>query len=138
MRHTKASVIKRTEREFAKLDKLVGGLSAKDWKRPLPRPEGKEAWTVKDALAHITHWKAGVARKARKQPVPADEQGLNETESNDLIYRRWRDRPAKEVLAWHRAVHTDVLAAFNEAPDKWFNGRERKEAWPFDVDGHSE
>jgi hypothetical protein len=92
---------------------------------------------VKDALAHITHWKADVVRKVKKQPVPAEEKGLSWTDGNRLIYERWRDRSPQDVLAWHRQVQADVLAALQAAPEAWFGNRERRPEWPFDLDGHS-
>jgi hypothetical protein len=137
MRHTREEVIERTVREFDLLDKLVANLTDKQWQRLLPRSESKEPWTVKDALAHITHWKADVARSARGQRRPPEERGLNVGDGNHLIYMRWRERSPQEVLAWHRQVHEDVLAALREAPDEWFSGRERKPEWPYDLDGHS-
>ena len=137
MRHTREEVIERTSREFALLEHLVAGLSDEDWQRPLLRPEAKDPWTVKDALAHITHWKADVARSSRKQRRPPEERGLDENDGNHLVYMRWRDRSAQEVLAWHRQVQEDVLAALRDAPDEWFNGREHRPAWPFDLDEHS-
>jgi hypothetical protein len=136
MRHTREEVIQRTIREFELLDRLVANLSAEDWQRALPRSESKDPWTVKDALAHITHWKADVARVARGQPVPTEERGLNETAQNRLVYLRWRDRSPQEVLAWHRQVHEDVLEALRTVSEAWFNGRERRPEWPFDLDGH--
>jgi hypothetical protein len=137
MRHNRDEVIERAVREFELLDRLVRGLSAEEWERPSPRPETKDPWTVKDALAHITHWKAGVARKARGERPPAEERGLNETESNRLVYLRWRERSPQEVLAWHRQVQEELLAALRAAPEEWFSGRERKPDWPYDLDGHS-
>ena len=137
MRHNREEVIERENREYALLDQLVAGLTDEEWARPVPRPETKDPWTVKDSLAHITHWKAGVARSARKQPMPAEERGLNTTDGNELVYLRWRDRSPREVLAWHKEVHADLLAALREAPDEWFSGRERKPEWPYDLDGHS-
>lgn len=137
MRHTRQEVINRTIREFQLLDALVSSLSDQDWNRPLARPETKDPWTVKDALAHITHFKADVVRKIRKQPVPIDVKGLSETDENHLIYERWRDRSPQEVLAWHRQVQDEVLDALQEAPEAWFGGRERRPEWPFDLDEHS-
>ncbi len=137
MRHTREEVIQRTIREFELLDRMVANLSDEDWQRLVPRPETKEPWTVKDALAHITHWKADVARSARKQPRPPEERGLGITQGNHLIYMRWRDRSPQEVLAWHRQVQEDVLAALREAPEAWFNGKEHGPEWPGDLDGHS-
>ena len=137
MRHNREEVIERTVREFELLDGLVASLSKEDWERLLIRSETKEPWTVKDALAHITHWKADVARSVRGQPIPPEERGLGITDGNHLVYMRWRDRSPQEVLAWHRQVQADVLAALREAPEKWFSGRERTPEWPFDLDGHS-
>ncbi len=137
MRHSREQVIERTIREFEILDGLVSNLSDDDWYRSLSRPETKDPWTVKDALAHITHFKADVVRKIRKQPLPAEMKGLSETDENHLIYERWRDRSPQEVLAWHRQVQNDVLAALRDAPEEWFSGRERRPEWPFDLDGHS-
>lgn len=137
MRHTRDEVIKRTIQEFECLDALVKGLTEADWNRPLPRPETKDPWTVKDALAHITHWKADTLRKIKKQPVPVEEKGLNWTDGNRLIYERWRGRSPQEILAWHRQVQADVLAALQAAPEAWFSNRERRPDWPFDLDAHS-
>jgi uncharacterized damage-inducible protein DinB len=137
MRHTRQEVIERTIREFERLDRLVGSLTAEDWDKLLPRPETRDPWSVKDALAHITHWKVDTVRKIRRQPVPAEEKGLNWTDGNRLVYERWRDRSPQEVLAWHRQVQEQALAALREAPEAWFSGRERKPEWPFDLDGHS-
>jgi len=137
MRHSRKQVIKRAIREFELLDQLVANLTDGDWERPLLRPESKDPWTVKDVLAHITHWKADVARSIRRKRIPPEERGLNINAGNHLIYMRWRDRPPQEVLAWHRQVQEDLLAALREAPEAWYSGKERNPQWPFDLDGHS-
>ena len=62
MRHSREEVIKRTIQEFKLLDDLVSSLTDEGWNRLLTRPETKDPWTVKDALAHITHFKAEVVR----------------------------------------------------------------------------
>ena len=137
MRHKREEVIERTTREFELLDNLVTNLSDEDWKRPLLRSETKDPWSVKDALAHITHWKADVIRSIRGQRVPSEERGLNYNDGNHLIYMRWRDRSPQEVLEWHRQVQEDLLAALRAAPEEWFSKRERRKEWPYDLDGHS-
>jgi hypothetical protein len=137
MKHKREEVIERTIREFELLDHLVAGLSDEQWELPLLRPETKDPWTVKDAVAHITHWKADVSRSARKQPRPPEERGLGESDGNHLVYTRWRERSPQEVLAWHRQVQEGVLAALRAAPEEWFSGRERRAEWPYDLDGHS-
>jgi hypothetical protein len=137
MYHNREEVIERTIREFELLDRLVAGFSDQEWDQLLLRPETKDPWTVKDALAHITHWKADVARSARGLRRPPPERGLETNEANHLIYLRWHDRPPEEILVWHRQVQQDVLAALRVAPDVWFSGRERRQEWPYDLDGHS-
>ncbi len=137
MRHTRDEVIERTNREFELLDGLVANLTNEEWELLVPRPETKDPWTVKDALAHVTHWKADVARSIRKQRRPPEERGLKWNEENNLIYERWRDRSPQEVLAWHRQVQEEVLAALRDAPEKWFSSRRRGEDWPGDLDYHS-
>ena len=98
MRHTREEVIQRTIQEFDLLDQLVANLSEADWQRPVPRPETKDPWTVKDALAHVTHWKADVIRSIRGERRPPEERGLNWTDGNRLIYLRWRDRSPRKSL----------------------------------------
>jgi hypothetical protein len=137
MRHTREEVIERTIREFELLDHLLANLTDKDWDQLLLRSETKDPWTVKDAVAHITHWKADAARSARRQKQPLEERGLGTNDGNHLVYLRWHDRSPQEVLAWHRQVQENVLAALRDAPEKWFSGRERREEWPYDLDGHS-
>jgi hypothetical protein len=137
MRHTLEEVIKRAIRETELLDTLITHLSNTDWELTLPRPSTKDPWTVKDVLAHITHWKADVVRSLRGQRRSPEEHGLNETETNHLVFLRWHDRPWQDVLTWHRRVQQEVLTALRSAPDTWFSGRERRPEWPFDLDGHS-
>jgi len=137
MRHSRSEVIRRINQEYRRLDKLLAGLSDEEWARPVPRSETKDPWTVKDVVAHITHWKADAARSARGERRPVEERGLNVSAGNRLVYLRWRDRPPKEILAWHRQVQAEALAALRAAPDKWFSGRERRPEWPSDLDGHS-
>jgi hypothetical protein len=136
MRHTRAEVVKRAIREFRLLDHLVAGLTAEEWRKTVPRPESKQPWTVKDALAHITYWKAAVAHEARGKRLPP-EHSLKPTELNHRVYARYHGRSAQEVLRWHRRVQDDVLRALQEAPDEWFSRPSRRDNWPYDLDGHS-
>ena len=136
MTHTRNEVVKRAIREFRLLDHLVSRLTTADWRKAVRRPEAKEPWTVKDALAHITYWKAGVVREARGKPMPP-EQSLKPTELNHRVYIRYHKRSAREVLEWHRRVQEDLLKALQEAPDEWFIRPRRRDNWPFDLDGHS-
>jgi len=137
MRHSREEVIDRTILEFALLDNLVGGLRYVEWRRWVRRAAGEDPWTVKDALVHIAYWKADAARFALGRRRPPDVRGLSTLDHNHLVYERWRDRSPEEVRAWHRQVQEEVLAALKEAPEAWFNGREREAEWPLDLDGHS-
>ncbi len=137
MRHNRQEVISRTIHEFELLDQLVSGLSIEDWDRPVPRSESKDPWTIKDTLAHITHWKANVIRSIGHQRRPLEERGLQINDGNHLIFARWHGRSPAEILAWHRQVQQDLLAALQAAPDEWYSSRDRRAEWPFDLDGHS-
>jgi Mycothiol maleylpyruvate isomerase N-terminal domain len=137
MRHTRRTVIARAQREFAKLDRLVARLRPGDWRRRVPRPEARDPWTVKDALAHIVYWKAHTARVIRGERRLPEMRGLDVNQINRLVYERWRPRPPRDVVEWHRAVHADVLRALARTPVAWFGRRERSPTWPGDLDGHS-
>jgi len=129
--------VRRTVEEFDQLDRLIGRLWQGDWDRRVPRPEGRDPWTVKDALVHIVWWKELTTRGIRRQRRPPEFRGLDVPEINRIVYERWRDRPAGEVVEWHRRVHEDALRALTEAPAEWFGRRERSPAWPADFDRHS-
>jgi hypothetical protein len=137
VRHTREEVRRRTAREFERLDGLIGRLRPEDWERRVPRPEGRDPWTVRDALVHIVWWKEHTTRVIRRQRRPPEFRGLEVPEINRLVYAQWRDRPTAEVLAWHRRVHDDALRALAETPAEWFGRRERSPGWPDDFDGHS-
>jgi hypothetical protein len=136
MPHTRAEVIKRAEREFKLLDRLVSRLTAAQWKQRVPRAETRDPWTVKDTLAHITYWKSCVTLSSRGERLPPENR-LNINEGNRVVYLRWKRRSAREVLAWHRQVHRDLLKALRAAPSAWFTRPSRGPDWPFDLDGHS-
>jgi hypothetical protein len=137
MGHTRQTVIARARREFQRLDRLVERLGPADWRRRVPRPPGHDPWTVKDALVHIVYWKAHTARVLRGEPRPPELRGLDVGQINGLIYRRWRRRSARAVVAWHRAVHAEVLDTLRRLPARGFARRARSAAWPADLDGHS-
>ena len=137
MKHTKAGVIDRTKREYQRLDRLVRRIRPAEWNRRVPRPESRDPWTVKDALAHITYWKEHTARAMRGEKRPPELRGLEVNAINAIIYIRWRDRPAAAVVAYHRATQAEVMKALRARPDGWFSQRDRGVYWPGDFDGHS-
>ena len=137
MRHTKKTVVARTRREFASLDRVVRRLRPADWKRPVPRPEGRAPWTVKDALAHILYWKEHTCRVFRGEPRLPEMRDLGVEQINRKIYNRWRRRWPSALVAWHRRVHTDVMTTLAKTPTEWFSRKQRSHEWPLDFDGHS-
>jgi uncharacterized damage-inducible protein DinB len=137
MRHTRQEVIRRTKSEFLPLDRLVERLRPADWKRRVPRPETKDPWTVKDTVAHIVYWKEHTARVIRGERRPPELRGLEVTQINHLMYQRWRNRPAAQIVQWHRQVQGDVLRTLAQTPAEWFSRRDRTPYWPGDLDGHS-
>jgi hypothetical protein len=137
VRHTRATVTERTIREFAALDEVVSRLQPADWDRLVPRPETRDPWTVKDALAHIVYWKSHTARVMRGQKRPPTLRGLDVPSLNHLIWQQCRDLSPDDVLAWHREVQAAILATLAATPEEWFSRRPHSSEWPADFDGHS-
>jgi Mycothiol maleylpyruvate isomerase N-terminal domain len=137
VRHRKADVVDRTRKEFQALDRLVKKLRPSDWRRRVPRPESKDHWTVKDALAHIVHWKQHTARVFRGEKGPAELRGLEVNAINRIIYDRWRKRGPAKVLAWHRQVQLEVMRTLDATPPEYFSRREHGADWPGDFTSHS-
>jgi len=119
------------------LDSLVRSLRAQDWRLLAKRRPEQEPWTLQDVLVHVTYWKADVARFALGKRRPVGERGLGTHEHNRLVFETWRDREVADVLAYHRQVQEDVMAALQEASESWISGRERAPHWPADLDIHS-
>jgi hypothetical protein len=137
MKHTREDVIARTSKEFAELERLLQSLRPADWRRPVPRPETKDPWTVKDSLAHILHWKEHTARVLRGEKRPRELRGLEVNDINRLIYDRWKGTPPADVLAWHRRVQGEVMQTLRTVPAERFSRREHGPDWPGDFTSHS-
>lgn len=137
VRHRKEDVRARAEAEFARLDELVRSLGPADWEAPVPRPPGKDPWTVKDALCHVIFWKAHQSRVFRGDRPPDDERGLDVSTLNHKVWLDWRGATPTEVTLWHRRVHAEVLQAIDARDEDWFAGRLRSVWWPGDLESHS-
>ena len=134
---TGSEMLALAQREFEALDALLARLRPEDWSRPVPRPETRDPWTVKDAVAHVVFWKQSTARYIRGERRPPEDKGLNGTELNHRVYLRWRGRTPAEIMTWHRAVHEEVLAALKARPESYFSGRKRTPGWLGDLHSHS-
>jgi Mycothiol maleylpyruvate isomerase N-terminal domain len=137
MRHTRTGVIERTRAEYAELDRLVKRLKPADWRRRVPRPEGKDPWTVKDALAHIVYWKEHTERYFRGAKRPDYLKGIDVSGINAVIYRRWRSRPPSDVVDAHKRIQKTVLKTLRATPEEFFTRREHNADWPGDFTSHS-
>lgn len=134
---TKDELLAKARLEFEALDQLITRLEPADWERPVPRPESRDPWTVKDAVAHILHWKALTIRRVRGLGRPADERRLTISEINHRVYERWREQEPEAVVAWHHELQAEAVAALEARPPEWFTARERGADWLGDLHSHS-
>jgi hypothetical protein len=141
IRHTRLGTISRVEAEYRSLDRVVRRLGSR-LDRPIPgfgaraRIE-RERWTGKDALAHIAAWKQHQLRTLRREKHDATLRGKPTDVQNRLLFGRWRRRTIREVVAHHRRVHRDVIAALRARPESYFADPPRLPRWPNDLLGHS-
>lgn len=139
--HTKRRTMARVSAEYRALDRVVRSLGARGLERPIPgfgsrARISRELWTGKDALAHIVEWKRQALRALRHERSDPELRGLPIDRKNRVLYERWHRRPARDVIAYHRAVHRDVMAALRALPEEHFAKR-RSPYWPGDLLGHA-
>ena len=139
--HTKRDTIARVAAEYRALDRVVRRLGSARLARPVPGFGARarirrERWTGKDALAHIVEWERQALRALRGEASDPTLRGLAIERKNRVLYDRWHHRPVRDVVAYHRAVHRDVMRALRELPDAYFRKR-RSPTWPNDLVGHA-
>lgn len=96
---------------YEEVNALIGSLTGDELNRP-----GGEGWSIKDHLAHLAAWEAGIVALLNRQPR-WDAMGLSEeivenndeTSMNDLVHERVTRLSADEVRAWFADVHTAML-----------------------------
>ena len=137
IRHERAEVRARAEREHAELDALARRLRPAEWGLLVPRPAGREAWTVKDSFAHVVYWKLHSARVIRGVRAPESLRGLTAAQLNSRVYADWKDEPVDVLLEWHLWVQCQVLDAIDSREQAWFDRRLRSPWWPSDFESHS-
>lgn len=141
IRHTKRKTLARVAAEYRALDRLVRRLGERGLSRPIPKFGARarirrERWLAKDALAHIVEWKRQALRGVRREPSDPALRGLPIDRKNRVLFARWHRRPARSVIAFHRAVHRDVMAALRARPEEYFRDPPRSPQWPNDLIGH--
>jgi len=110
-------LLDRVERSRSALKQTYAHLD--DAQMTAPGADG--GWSVKDHLAHLAAWEAGIAALLRRQPRWAamglddaivrqnDEAGVNA-----IIDRRNKDRALPDVLADFEQAHRDLRAALDQ------------------------
>ena len=63
-------------------------------------------------------------------------RGLTVDAQNRVLYLRWRDRTARDVVAYHRKVQRDLRKAMRALPPAYYAKR-FSVLWPYDLAGHS-
>ena len=139
--HNKRETMARVEKEYRALDAVVRRLGTRGLNQDVPGFGARarirrERWTRKDALAHIVEWRRQALRALRKETSDPDLKGLPIDRKNRRLYERWHSRSARDVVAYHRKIHKDVMTAFRRLPEQYFRKR-RSSIWPNDLVGHS-
>lgn len=139
--HTKRRTISRVASEYRAVDRVVRALGTRGLERPVPGFGARarirrERWTGKDALAHIVEWKRQALRALRRERSDPELRGLPIDRKNRVLYERWRARPARAVIAYHRSVQRDIEAALRALPESYF-AKKRSPHWPGDLIGHA-
>ena len=101
----------------------------------------RERWRRKDSLAHIVFWKENALRTlhralGKKEPFDEELRGKSVDAQNRILYLRWRRRPARDVVAYHRSVQRAVSRAMRALPPAYYAKR-FSSLWPYDLAGHS-
>ena len=139
--HNKRETMARVEKEYRALDAVVRRLRSKGLEAPVPgfgarARIDREKWTRKDALAHIVEWRRNALRALRKERSDPELKGLRIDRQNRVLYERWHSRPARDVVAFHRKTHRDMITALRRLPEQYFK-RRLSPIWPNDLIGHS-
>ena len=139
--HNKRETMARVEKEYRALDAVVRRLRSNGLEAPVPgfgarARIDREKWTRKDALAHIVEWRRNALRALRKESSDPELKGLRIDRQNRVLYERWHSRPSRDVVAFHRTIHRETMAAMRALPPAYFAKR-FSPIWPNDLIGHS-
>jgi hypothetical protein len=116
----KVELVEKIETSRAELEAVIGRLSETQLTQVTDN-----GWAVKDHLAHLAAWEAGIAALLRKQVrheamnVDAETFGHGGEEAiNEMIYERNRKRPLTEILNSFHESHQQLMAALAELSDE--------------------
>ena len=116
-----ANLFARLNPSRERLEAFVASLSP----RELTTPFGDDGWTVKDHLAHLAAWEAGIAALigggSRAIRMGLDERtyaaALDSDALNTEIYALWRDQPLPDVLDAFELAHKELLVEVGRLGD---------------------
>lgn len=139
--HNKRETIARVESEYRALDLVVKKLGSRGLEEPVPGFGSRarirrEIWLRKDALAHIVEWKRQQLRALRKDPSDPALRGMKLDRKNRYFFEKWHDRPARDVLAYHRKIGREIRTAMRALGNEYYAKRVSP-LWPNDLIGHS-
>ena len=116
----KAELLARIEQARAALDATLSDLS----EELVVAPGSGDGWAVKDHLAHLTSWEAGMAALLQREPryaaMQLDEQTFLTAGAdgiNAIVFQRNKGRPLAGVLADFREGQRALLAALDGLTD---------------------
>ncbi|HEV1998022.1 MAG TPA: maleylpyruvate isomerase N-terminal domain-containing protein [Candidatus Dormibacteraeota bacterium] len=142
----RAGLMAEIDTAWRALDGFVGDLSRAQWSAVIPGlGEGAATWRVKDAVAHLAAWRRNAAKVARLQAAagrhihdfPGATLGFRASDFNAQLLRDWHGRSREEVLAEHRAAHSDLLATLPLVSDHLLLRRKRSPLWLTPALGHT-
>lgn len=117
---SKKVILNRLQLERKKLIETLAGLSGDE----TSHPGVVGVWSVKDVLAHLAHWEAGMLnwiKAARQgQPVDGPEEGLTWRqmhEYNQRIYEAHRNESLPEVKQYFHDSHACFMEMVEDLPD---------------------
>lgn len=99
--------------------KTIEGLSEKEWSTI----GATSAWTVKDALAHLTSYEKvleGVLTNALypDRPTPTLDAYRNSEDFNEAEVATHKDRSVDDVVKEYNAVHDRVMGLITQIPEE--------------------
>ncbi len=111
---SKAEVLAAMQREYQKLEEVIGGSS--EAQLSLPGAYPGSSWTVKDTIAHLNAWMRRTIGRMPGQTMPPDPIEIPPGEDwdtsierlNVYYYEQNRKRPLGDVLAEFRKTYREI------------------------------
>lgn len=117
---TKTELLTRIAESRTALEQALSRLSEDQLTTP-----AASGWTIKDHLAHLAAWEAGIAALLRHQPrwaaIGLDEATIAQHEMddwNEIIYQQNRDRSLAEVQHYFEEGHRQLLVALDRLAEE--------------------